>query len=85
MGYLLVWENNKWYYDRITNRDYSGEAVREPLYKVGDTVIYRRQDVKVEWCNCTVNDQNEHIFWYDVRRGNVHSISCLEEELSKKA
>lgn len=82
MRYLLVWEKGKWFYDRITNRDYNGESVREPLYKVGDVLLYRREKVKVEWCNCTVTDQNEHIFWYEIRKGNAHSIACHEKDLT---
>lgn len=81
MGYILVWENGKWFYDRLTNRDYNGISVREPLYKVGDTVLFRRQKVKIEWCNCTVTDQNEYIFWYEIRKGNAHSVACAEDEL----
>ena len=83
MGKLLVWEDGKWYYDRITNRDYEGKQPREPLYKVGDIVLYRRKEVKVQWVNCTITSSNEHIFWYDVKKGNAHSIMCYENELSK--
>lgn len=81
MGCLLVWENKKWYYDRITNRNYDHKQPRPPIYKVGDVVEYRGDKVKVEWCNLTINDVGDRIFWYDVRKGNFHSVSCLEEDL----
>lgn len=76
---ILVWENNKWVIDRLTNREYTGIQPKEPMFKPGETALYRNNIVKIEWANYEVESK---CFYYDVRKENFHSFICLEKELS---
>lgn len=83
MAKILVWENNVWRYDRFTSVEYEGEQPRPPLYEVGETVMFRGEKVKIEWCSCTIKANNCQVFWYDVRKRNSHSMICSEDELRR--
>ncbi len=80
MTIFLVWEKEKWFLDKISNRDTIIQP-REPKFKVDQNVIYRKNKVKVEWANCSIDEFGNETFWYDVKKGNQHSICCLEDEL----
>lgn len=77
---ILVWEKDKWFIDRISNKETDIQP-RSPLFKYNEVVIYRKRKFKVEWANCTIEDNGNEIFWYDIKEGNNHSISCLESEI----
>lgn len=51
------------------------------MFKCGETVIYRKRKFIVEWANYTIDDNKNETFWYDIKEGNNHSISCLESEI----